>query len=271
MEITIINEYTKDNKVFRTLLIDNLHAECEVIDGRLNGLCECSTVDLNDNLKRIVLKRMYFKDDILDGDFTIYTMKGLIIQEGSYKNGQLHGVVKRYNTLGDLTYIKMSQEFKNGKLHGVTNTYNSLGKINCVNNYKDDKLHGRQVVYNNNGVPTMTYNYLNGLLIDDYNIYNSFGDMISSYHYNIFEGVSIGYNKKEHTIKFQSLPIALDVELVCSLLFSPSTIDEIHQIMEIEYEDYETLKSIVNSRQFFVAFFKTMEKQNVKLTVADFE
>lgn len=270
MEITTLNEYTKGNKTYRTLIIDNLHAECEVVDGKLNGLCECTTVDLNDNLRRIVLKQMRFKDDELDGDYIVYNLKGLILQEGTYKNGKLHGVVKRYSTLGDVSILKTVQMYKDNKLDGLSTIYNTVGTVISENNYKNDKYHGEQRTYNINGSLSMRHNYLNGLLIDEYTIYNGFGEVTQSYFYNIFEGVSIGYSKKTETIKFQGLPIALDVDLVCSLMFTPSKIKEIEHILEIEYSEFEVLNSIVNSKKHFIAFFKTMEKQKVKLSTEDF-
>ena len=95
------------------------------------------------------------------------------------ENGDWHGEIKQYDTLGLLEY---SGDFENGLKHGVSIWYYPHGDIMIQENYTKGYLNGIVQKYDSLGRLYLTYDYELGKLLN-YKRYDSVGNLTRQFIY----------------------------------------------------------------------------------------
>lgn len=111
--------------------------------GELHGPQTC----VNYYKKDIVVIRAFWKNDKLEKDFFCTNDDGVPVLQAQYKDGELEGEYKTYNT----SEKKWNEpiHYKNGKREGVSKVSGSNGHYTVVL-YKNDKQHGYELQFKDN-------------------------------------------------------------------------------------------------------------------------
>lgn len=81
-----------------------------------------------------------YKANLLDGDFTKFK-SGRITEQGSYKNGQYHGIYTKFYPNKDIP--QQISNYDNGQLHGIAKYFNEAGDLIMEYEYNHgEKLRG---------------------------------------------------------------------------------------------------------------------------------
>ncbi len=108
----------------------------------LNGL---STITNGDGTKRML---SYYKNGVLDSNYTAWYPNGKVEVEGKYMNGNKAGEWKYYYYNGQVSDI---EQYVDGGLDGVDKQYDELGGKDKETMYKNGKLNGESRYYGDNG------------------------------------------------------------------------------------------------------------------------
>lgn len=267
MTFEIIDEFEENGKTYANFEMEGLPAICEIINGSLNGKC-IQYIEDSITLEKTVLKIVHYIDSVLNGLYQIFNKKQIVLQEGYYIDGKISGVVKHYNSEG---LLQSTYTYVDGVLNGENRFYNRNSICTSIQNFKDGKSHGKQSIMDSHGNLMSVWHCENGFFVGEHIVYSSFGDVLSSYMYSVEDGVSIGYNAVKDCIKFQSLPIEINVDLMCNLFFEPKTFDTNEDVVYISSEEHERLKHIIYCKKHFTSFLRIMEKLKVKLNLSYFD
>lgn len=96
------------------------------------------------------LSRLYFidKDGRIQGEFLTMYKDGTIMEKANYKDDVLEGERSLYNDKGELEIIEL---YNNGKLDGPFKTYYSDGSIQFEADYNEGVLEGKTTKYYQSG------------------------------------------------------------------------------------------------------------------------
>lgn len=126
---------------------------------------------------RELLKECDYIYDVLHGPYRTFICdsKTKLVrptEEGTYVNGQKHGVFTyyKYCYLGDLLIShKVICNYVNGILHGVYEAYDEGKRLSLRCYFNNGVLHGEYKEYHKNGLTECTY--VNGILHGEYKIW----------------------------------------------------------------------------------------------------
>ena len=131
-------------------------------NGELDGL---NVIYYKNNIKEIG----HWKDGKQNGLFQMYTEDGILIDSGTFKNGERDGLTEQfYNDTGKL---RVSANYKNGVLDGKFKAYYPNGNLQGEVIYKNGEMNGEYKEYNENKsirlleIIKTTYKMGNGNLI----------------------------------------------------------------------------------------------------------
>ncbi|CAN5465701.1 hypothetical protein BH11BAC3_BH11BAC3_24720 [soil metagenome] len=108
----------------------------------LNGV---SSITNGDGTKRIL---NYYKNGVLDSNYTAWYPNGKLQLEGKYINGDKAGEWKYYYYNGQVSDI---EHYVDGELEGLDTQLDELGEKDKVTMYKGGKLNGESRYYGDNG------------------------------------------------------------------------------------------------------------------------
>lgn len=81
-----------------------------------------------------------------NGTYKGYNEKGVVVEEATFKNGQLNGVYKKYTTYAGKREIAQSETYLNGLLDGPATYYGENNLVLKSGNYKSDKKDGKWIM-----------------------------------------------------------------------------------------------------------------------------
>ena len=124
-------------------------------EGELHGPQTC----VNYYKKDIVVIKAIWKNDKLEKDFFCTNDDGIPVVQAQYKDGELHGQYKTYNSSEKKWNEPIT--YKNGKREGIAKLPGSNGHYTVVF-YKNDKQHGYELQFKGN-----TLLYIKDCYVDD--------------------------------------------------------------------------------------------------------
>lgn len=165
-------------------------------------------------LRGRVLSRSRYQGGKLDGITALYDEQGLLAQQISYGEGQLHGPLTVYAAGVKQTLVT----FERGKKHGPLIAYDPQGRPTMISHYQRDLLdgelrlfkegslqavvtyrggvqHGRSIAYHPSGQESLVAQYANNLLDGESVLYTETGQVAktSQYREGRLEGAVIEY------------------------------------------------------------------------------
>lgn len=115
------------------------------------------------------------KNNLFEGKWKIYREDGETLQKiGTYKNGNLDGVVEDYWPNGNL---QTKSRYVKGELNGKTFHYYENGKLEEAKFFKNGKIHGILIEYFGNGNLKSKWKYWLGKKIDTSKLYFENGNL----------------------------------------------------------------------------------------------
>jgi len=93
----------------------------------------------------LVFRRYHIIDDNIEGEFTQYYRSGNIEFKYEYLKGFHHGKYKEYYDYPD--GIKEKGHYINGLTQGIVKQYDTNGNITLIRNYKDNQMSGISVTF----------------------------------------------------------------------------------------------------------------------------
>ena len=143
------------------------HYIIQYLEGKKNGLY------LEFNKEGYIIKKIDYKNDLIDGSSSEWTRSGILLKKQEYKNGQLDG---RTVICYDNGFLQEESEYKEGKKHGVTVWYSYANKAQgpkaVMYTYENGQFEGPQEVYYESGylksVKMFSGNKANGSSYDLY-------------------------------------------------------------------------------------------------------
>lgn len=157
-------------------------------NGELDGL---NVVYYKNNIKEIG----HWKDGKQNGLFQMYTEDGILIDSGTFKNGERDGVTKQfYNDTGKL---RVSANYKNGVLEGEFKAYYPNGNLQGEVNYVNGEMNGEFKEYHENKKIRLSGSYKNSLQEGEWKSYLEDGTLESIINYKAGElhGIKEDYYK----------------------------------------------------------------------------
>ena len=157
-------------------------------NGELDGL---NVVYYKNNIKEIG----HWKDGKQNGLFQMYTEDGILIDSGTFKNGERDGVTKQfYNDTGKL---RVSANYKNGVLEGEFKAYYPNGNLQGEVNYVNGEMNGDFKEYHENKKIRLSGSYKNSLQEGEWKSYLEDGTLESIINYKAGElhGIKEDYYK----------------------------------------------------------------------------
>ncbi len=143
-------------------------------NGELDGL---NVVYYKNNIKEIG----HWKDGKQNGLFQMYTEDGILIDSGTFKNGERDGLTEQfYNDTGKL---RVSANYKNGVLDGKFKAYYPNGNLQGEVTYKNGEMNGEYKEYNENKSIRLSGNYKNNLQNGEWKSYLENGTLESIVNY----------------------------------------------------------------------------------------
>ena len=157
-------------------------------NGELDGL---NVIYYKNNIKEIG----HWKDGKQNGLFQMYTEDGILIDSGTFKNGERDGLTEQfYNDIGKL---RVSANYKNGVLDGKFKAYYPNGNLQGEVIYKNGEMNGEYKEYNENKSIRLFGNYKNNLQDGEWKSYLEDGTLESIINYKAGElhGIKEDYYK----------------------------------------------------------------------------
>ena len=157
-------------------------------DGELDGL---NVVYYKNNIKEIG----HWKAGKQNGLFQMYTEDGVLIDSGTFKNGERDGVTEQfYNDTGKL---RVSANYKNGVLEGEFKAYYPNGNLQGEVNYINGEMNGEFKEYHENKKIRLSGSYKNSLQEGEWKFYLEDGTLESIINYKDGElhGIKEDYYK----------------------------------------------------------------------------
>ena len=143
-------------------------------NGELDGL---NVIYYKNNIKEIG----HWKDGKQNGLFQMYTEDGILIDSGTFKNGERDGLTEQfYNDTGKL---RVSANYKNGVLDGEFKVYYPNGNLQGEVTYKNGEMNGEYKEYNENKNIRLSGNYKNNLQDGEWKSYLEDGTLESIVNY----------------------------------------------------------------------------------------
>ena len=143
-------------------------------NGELDGL---NVIYYKNNIKEIG----HWKDGKQNGLFQMYTEDGILIDSGTFKNGERDGLTEQfYNDIGKL---RVSANYKNGVLDGKFKAYYPNGNLQGEVIYKNGEMNGEYKEYNENKSIRLFGNYKNNLQDGEWKSYLEDGTLESIVNY----------------------------------------------------------------------------------------
>lgn len=174
----------------------NLNCRYAVIDGKGEG--ECIVYYGN----AVIQAKYYFKNDMIDGEFKQWSIKGNLIHVRNYHNGKLNGtsitlfpsgkIKSKMNYIDDVLAGEFMSCFGNGeyytafyvndKKEGQMLIFDSNDVLTSSIDYVDDKKHGKCCKYTNNVLRQVT-EYKSDIQDGEFVAYSELGILIVRAHY----------------------------------------------------------------------------------------
>ncbi len=143
-------------------------------NGELDGL---NVVYYKNNIKEIG----HWKDGKQNGLFQMYTEDGILIDSGTFKDGERDGLTEQfYNDTGKL---RVSANYKNGVLDGEFKAYYPNGDIQGEVTYKNGEMNGEYKEYHENKSIRLSGNYKNNLQDGEWKSYLEDGTLETIVNY----------------------------------------------------------------------------------------
>ena len=143
-------------------------------NGELDGL---NVIYYKNNIKEIG----HWKDGKQNGLFQMYTEDGILIDSGTFKNGERDGLTEQfYNDIGKL---RVSANYKNGVLDGEFKAYYPNGNLQGEVIYKNGEMNGEYKEYNENKSIRLSGNYKNNLQDGEWKSYLEDGTLETIVNY----------------------------------------------------------------------------------------
>lgn len=143
-------------------------------NGELDGL---NVVYYKNDIKEIG----HWKDGKQNGLFQMYTEDGILIDSGTFKNGERDGLTEQfYNDTGKL---RVSANYKNGVLDGEFKVYYPNGNLQGEVTYKNGEMNGEYKEYNENKNIRLSGNYKNNLQDGEWKSYLEDGTLETIINY----------------------------------------------------------------------------------------
>lgn len=143
-------------------------------DGELDGL---NVVYYKNNIKEIG----HWKAGKQNGLFQMYTEDGVLIDSGTFKNGERDGLTEQfYNDTGKL---RVSANYKNGVLEGEFKAYYPNGNLQGEVNYINGEMNGEFKEYHENKKIRLSGSYKNSLQEGEWKSYLEDGTLESLINY----------------------------------------------------------------------------------------
>ncbi|WP_300360544.1 toxin-antitoxin system YwqK family antitoxin [Fusobacterium sp.] len=155
-------------------------------DGELNGL---STVYYNGKVREIG----HWKDDRQDGLFQLYNEKGILVDDGLFKDGMRNGVTEQfYEKTGGK---RVKGEYRDNLKVGEWEQYYMSGTLQAKANYFDDELSGNYEEYYENGNLKLEGKYKNNLPEGEWKYYSENNTLLNIVRFKngMFDGVKEDY------------------------------------------------------------------------------
>ena len=157
-------------------------------NGELDGL---NVIYYKNNIKEIG----HWKDGKQNGLFQMYTEDGILIDSGTFKNGERDGLTEQfYNDTGKL---RVSANYKNGVLEGEFKAYYPNGNLQGEVNYVNGEMNGDFKEYHENKKIRLSGSYKNSLQEGEWKFYLEDGTLESIINYKDGElhGIKEDYYK----------------------------------------------------------------------------
>ena len=143
-------------------------------NGELDGL---NVIYYKNNIKEIG----HWKDGKQNGLFQMYTEEGILIDSGTFKDGERDGETKQfYNDTGKL---RVAANYKNGVLDGKFKAYYPNGNLQGEVTYKNGEMNGEYKEYNENKNIRLSGSYKNNLQDGEWKSYLEDGTLESIVNY----------------------------------------------------------------------------------------
>ena len=143
-------------------------------NGELDGL---NVVYYKNNIKEIG----HWKAGKQNGVFQMYTEDGILIDSGTFKDGERDGLTEQfYNDTGKL---RVSANYKNGVLEGEFKAYYPNGNLQGEVIYKNGEMNGEYKEYNENKSIRLSGNYKNNLQDGEWKSYLEDGTLETIVNY----------------------------------------------------------------------------------------
>ena len=156
--------------------------------GELHGL---NVSYYKDKIKEIG----HWKDGKQNGLFQMYTEDGILIDSGTFKDGERDGLTEQfYNDTGKL---RVSANYKNGVLEGEFKAYYPNGNLQGEANYVNGEMNGDFKEYHENKKIRLSGSYKNSLQDGEWKSYLEEGTLESIINYKAGElhGIKEDYYK----------------------------------------------------------------------------
>lgn len=143
-------------------------------NGEFDGL---NVVYYKNNIKEIG----HWKEGKQNGLFQMYTEEGILIDSGTFKDGERDGLTEQfYNDTGKL---RVSANYKNGILEGEFKAYYPNENLQGEGNYKNGEMNGVFKEYYENKNIRLSGNYKNSLQDGEWKFYLEDGILQSIVNY----------------------------------------------------------------------------------------
>ena len=157
-------------------------------NGELDGL---DVVYYKNNIKEIG----HWKEGKQNGLFQMYTEEGVLVDSGTFKNGERDGLTEQFYS--DTGKLRVSGNYKNGVLEGKFKAYYPNGNLQGEVTYKNGEMNGEYKEYNENKNIRLSGSYKNSLQDGEWKSYLEDGTLESIINYKDGElnGIKEDYYK----------------------------------------------------------------------------
>ena len=161
--------YDKNGKLFTGRVKDSTDTGYSIYsykDGELDGL---NVVFSEGKLSEIG----HWVDGKQNGLFESWNQEGILIDHGTFKDGERDGQTVQYYP--DSGNLRVKAQYKAGKLNGMVEQYYPSGKLQFKHNFVDNQLHGTALDYYENGVLKSKVNFELGVQNGPYQTFSESG------------------------------------------------------------------------------------------------
>jgi antitoxin component YwqK of YwqJK toxin-antitoxin module len=134
------------------------------------------------------------KNGILDGKYTRKDKFNKLLTEAEYKSGSPINTYKEY---GPYETIKLEQTYYNGDLNGMTKNYDLVGNLRTTSETTFGNENGKTIRYYHNKVKMFEYSELEDIMEGDLTYYNQKGEALVKVTF--LNGAPLYYMKKSKT------------------------------------------------------------------------